>query len=318
MRHLCIGGLLILLFSLPVSAQETATNERRCGLPDKATRLARYGAPIAKAGAADCSSSFTNPTAQYAVGVVYEIPVVVHIIQHSDGRGALTDAQVQSQIAVLNEDYQALSGTPGAPGQTVGIRFVLSGITRTTNNTWFDDSGNYWDTLAQDPQRYLNIYTNSGGGSLGYVPFTPADGPVGTAEDRVVIGWEYFGRNSAGGPPYNQGRTTTHEVGHYLGLEHPFWPENGTCPLSAVPSCFSNGDFICDTPPQREANYDCPSSDGSCGNGFSPVNNYMDYVNDTCMNTFTPEQVRRMRCTLAGYRPQLFQLTQIFQDGFED
>lgn len=319
MRSFCIGGLLIsLLFTLSVSAQDNQTTYARCGLPDKAVRLARYGIPIAKASAADCASSFTNPAASYAVGIVYEISVVVHIIQHSDGRGAMTDAQVQSQIDILNEDYQALPGTLGAQGQTVGIRFVLAGITRTTNDTWFDDGGNYWDTLAQDPQHYLNIYTNSGGGSLGYVPFLPADGPAGTAEDRVVIDWQYFGRNSVGGAPYNQGRTTTHEVGHYLGLEHPFAPENGSCPIGTAPSCYSNGDYICDTPPQSSANYDCPSNDSSCGSGFSPVNNYMDYMNDTCMTTFSTEQVRRMRCSLVGYRSQLYRVTQIFQDDFEN
>ena len=83
---------------------------------------------------------------------------------------------------------------------------------------WYNDGGGYYFTLAWDTNRYLNIYTNTAGGALGYVPNLPQSGIAGDPADRVVINWLSFGRGSAGGQPYNWCRTCTHEVGHYLGL----------------------------------------------------------------------------------------------------
>lgn len=262
----------------------------------------------------DCDFFQTNPSATYAPTAVWRIPVVVHVIQTSSGTGFLSDALVQSQIQVLNEDFRALSGTPGAAGVDSRIEFFLAttdpngqptnGIRRYTNSTWFADAGNYWNSIAWNPQRYLNIYTNNagGGGTLGYVPALPqAGGLAGTPADRVVILYSAFGRGALGGPPYNQGRTCTHEVGHYLGLFHTF--DNGCGSASA---CYTSGDRICDTNPEANPRYGCPTSATSCGS-LDPVRNFMDYTDDTCMTGFTAEQVRRMRCTLVHYRPLLAQ-----------
>jgi hypothetical protein len=188
------------------------------------------------------------------------------------------------------------------------------------NNTWFADGGSYWNTLAWDPTRYINIYSNNASGNLGYVPFLPADGGgslVGTAQDRVVVLWDTIGRNSPFGPPYDQGRTVAHEVGHYLGLEHTF---TGSCAVPTSPACYSNGDLICDTPPQSSQTFGCPVGATSCSGALNPIRNYMNYTDDTCMEEFTPEQVNRMRCTLVNYRTDLFQVvnaSDIFADGFE-
>ena len=115
--------------------------------------------------------------------------------------------------------------------------------------------------------------------------------------DRVVVAWDTFGRN-APQAPYNQGRTTTHEIGHYLGLLHTF---DNRCGSSA---CYTTGDLICDTNPVSRANYGCPTSASSCST-TDPVHNYMDYTDDTCMWEFSSEQARRMRCTLEHWRPNL-------------
>src|SRR5262249_54891167 len=96
---------------------------------------------------------------------------------------------------------------------------------------------------------------------------------------------------------YNQGRTVTHEVGHWLGLFHPFDFGCGTS------SCYTTGDRICDTNAEANARFGCPGSAVSCGSP-DPIHNYMDYTDDTCMTNFTQEQARRMRCTLTSYRPQ--------------
>ncbi|MEM7164912.1 MAG: M43 family zinc metalloprotease [Planctomycetota bacterium] len=257
----------------------------------------------------DCGLNNTNASAVYDPAVQYRIPVVVHVIQHANGTGYLSPAVVQSQIDILNQDFGAITGSNGAPGTDTGIEFFLAatdpqgnattGITYTTNTQWFNDNGNYWNSLAWDPQRYLNIYTNTADGALGYVPFLPQEGPAGTNEDRVVVLYSTFGAN-APMAPYNLGRTTTHEVGHFLGLWHTF--DNG---CGSVAACATTGDRICDTERQQWDTYGCPSGATSCGSA-DPIHNYMDYSDDQCMNNFTVHQTRRMRCTLESYRPLLF------------
>lgn len=279
---------------------------KRCGKPPTVVDASRAADP------SDCTVTSTNPSEDYETVDIYEIPVVVHIIEHTNGDGQISDALVQSQIDVLNEDFRALPGTPGANGFDVGIRFVLAstdpmgnptnGITRSVNNTWFNDNGSYWNTLAWDTSVYMNVYTNNAGGNLGYVPDLPQGAGAGRAMDRVVILWSAFGRDAAGGPPFDQGRTLTHEVGHYLGLEHTF---NGGCGASTTPGCYTDGDLICDTNPEQSDTSGCPGSKTSCGSS-DPIDNYMDYSDDTCMELFTREQSRRMRCSLLNYRPDLY------------
>jgi hypothetical protein len=257
----------------------------------------------------DCSSSSTNPASQYASGgATYSIPVVVHIIQHPNGSGGVSDALVYSQIDILNEDFSALNGTNGAGGTDTNVEFVLAdtdpdgnpatGINRYTSSKWYNDKGNYAAAIGWDPNRYLNIYTNTAGGNLGYAYVPSGGGVVGQSFDGVRILWSSFGLNAPIGPPYNLGRTTTHEVGHYLGLYHTF---QGGC--ASASGCNSNGDLICDTNPESGPNYSsCTRS--SCGS-VDPTHNYLDYSDDICMFEFTEEQSRRMRCTLEFFRVDL-------------
>ena len=283
------------------SAVIPGTTMHRCGTPS--TRVA---GPIDHP---DCDSFNTNPLASYE-GALLRIPVVVHILHRTNGVGNLTDPQVQSQITVLNEDFRATAGTAGSPGYDSNIEFFLAtttpqgqpttGITRHANNSWHNDSGSYWNSVAWDTSRYLNIYVNNpgGGGILGYVPALPSGGSVlNTAADRVVCYYQAFGRPSSAFP-FNAGRTCTHEVGHYLGLFHTF---DGGCGFG---SCYTSGDLICDTNAESNPRFGCQPNGSSCGS-VDPARNYMDYSDDSCMNNFTQEQVRRMRCTLQHYRPNL-------------
>jgi hypothetical protein len=271
------------------------------------------GATLELRPQSDCTSSSTTIKPEYepGAGILYRIPVVVHIIQNTGGQGAISDAMVQSQIDVLNEDFQAQAGTLGENGNNARIEFFLAttdplgnpttGITRSTNNTWFNDGGAYYDTLNWDPDEYLNIYTNSASGALGYVPSLPQNGIVGANSDRVVVLWSAFGRNAPIGPPFNLGRTATHEVGHYFGLYHTF---DFGCGSAAA--CYTSGDRICDTAGESSPVFGCPGSSDSCaGGGPDPFHNYMDYSDDDCYEEFTPEQNNRMRCTLANWRVNL-------------
>jgi hypothetical protein len=261
--------------------------------------------PLAES-TADCSNSLTNPANQYAPsGGLYRIPVVFHVLKRKNNTGNVTNQQIFDQITVLNEDFKALAGTPGGPGTNTQIEFFLatedpngnptSGITHHKNNTWFQDGGTYYNSVGWDTNRYLNIYTNTAGGSLGYAYVPSGGGVVGQTWDGVRLHYATIGRPAPYGPPYNQGRTATHEVGHYLGLYHTF---DGGC--ASTSGCYSNGDLICDTNPEQAPNYS-PCSRSTCGSS-DPTDNYMDYSDDLCMDNFTSDQTRRMRCTIENFR----------------
>ncbi|MEM7050591.1 MAG: zinc metalloprotease [Acidobacteriota bacterium] len=261
----------------------------------------------------DCSFSSTTIQSEYdpSNGDTYTIPVVFHIISRTNGTGNIANTLITSQVDILNEDFRALAGTPGGPGTDTKIQFVLastdpngnatSGINRVTSNAYFTDPGpgafnDMKQALRWDTTRYLNIYTNDAAGNLGYATFPQQD--AGSVNDGVVLLYSSVGRNSPGGGIYNQGRTATHEVGHYLGLFHTF--QSG-CGSASSP--FTTGDLLADTERQSAPNYNCPNA-SSCSSR-DPIENYMNYTQDTCMDRFTGQQTNRMRCSLINYRSTL-------------
>jgi len=245
----------------------------------------------------DCSLFRTTISNQYFPSRTIVLPVVFHVIQRTDGTGALSDRQIADQIEVLNEDFGAVSGSLGENGYKTRINFTLAGITRNRNNSWFNDTDemDYKEELAWDPDRYINIYTNSASGYLGYSYY--AQEAAGEIFDGIVVLYEVVGGRNNGADLYDQGRTLVHEMGHYLGLLHTF--EDG-CTNS-----YSSGDLIVDTNPEAEEHYDCIQT-YSCGVA-DPIHNYMDYTPDTCMDRFTREQANRMVCTVLNYRPLLYE-----------
>lgn len=261
--------------------------------------------------------SATRRTARAARTKPYKINVVVHILK-SPGSGNVTDAQVKSQITVLNKDYRAKNtDRKKAPSVWKGlvadamIEFQLAskdptgkpttGILRVpTDETEFGQNDSMKDpgrggSAAWPAGRYLNIWVCPlRDGLLGYAQFP--GGPAKT--DGVVIATNAFGRSGTAKAPFNKGRTCTHEVGHYLNLRH-IWGDTPDC---------SGGDSVDDTPNAEGPNYGSPAFPHiSCQNGPSGdmFMNYMDYVDDAAMFMFTPEQVIRMQATLEGPRKTL-------------
>ncbi|GAA0890734.1 hypothetical protein GCM10009122_04130 [Fulvivirga kasyanovii] len=240
--------------------------------------------------------------AQARTGVL-TIPVIVHVI-YKTAQENISDAQIQSQIDVLNEDFRKMnSDVSGVPSEFTAtdmqIQFTLKQITRksTSKTSWSinDDmkKSSKGGVDPIDPAHNMNMWIcNLSNGTLGYAQFP--GGPAAT--DGVVFSPQYCGsidKQPAGETfylksPFNKGRTATHEVGHYLNLRH-IWGD-GDC---------SADDFVADTPTAAEEHYGCPSYPlKSCtdNGGFTSdmFMNYMDYVDDACMFMFTPGQKARV------------------------
>lgn len=239
------------------------------------------------------------------------IPVVVHVVYNS-GAQNISDAQILSQMTVLDDDFRRTNsdanGTWSQAADT-NIEFCLAsidpngnpttGITRTqttvngfgtNDNVKFASSGGVDAWPASD---YLNIWVcNIGGGILGYAQF-PGGNP---ATDGIVNDYRYFGTIGTATSPFDLGRTCTHEVGHYLNLRH-IWGD-GNC---------NADDFVSDTPTSDAPNYGCATGHVSC-NTTDMVENYMDYSDDGCMNLFTEGQATRM-CALFAPGGARFSLT---------
>ncbi|MDN5211139.1 choice-of-anchor J domain-containing protein [Fulvivirgaceae bacterium BMA12] len=263
---------------------------------------------------------FTTPGAKTSAAVV-TIPVVVHVVHMGEpvGQGSnISDAQIISQIEVLNEDFRRLNSDASetlpvfAPvADDMEIEFTLAkqtpeglptdGIVRVLS----DQSSyglrdaiklsnlSYWP--AED---YLNIWVTTLGSSLlGFAQFPVSslegleDASNNRLTDGLVMRYQSFGSNTKGTfpsliAPYDRGRTATHEMGHFFGLRH-IWGD-GNC---------SQDDFCLDTPSSSSEHEGCNLARESCGQ-LSMVQNYMDYTDDVCMNLFTSDQKERMRTVL--------------------
>ncbi len=246
------------------------------------------------------------------------IPVVVHVVYNLQ-KQYVSEEQVLSQIAVLNQDYSRTnsdtSQTPNVFKQVAGasdIRFKLAvqdpngkptnGITYTnTTVSEFSDDDKVKLTSsggidAWDPKSYLNLWVcNLTPGVLGYFPGDSVPHEAGTYNDGVVVSYRAFGTiGSQLSSTYNLGRTSTHEIGHWLGLYHPWGTPWGS---------LCSSDYINDTPQQKDGSRGCPVFpyiDSDCFNAPNGRNysNFMDYTSDRCMNMFTKGQVQRMMAIL--------------------
>jgi hypothetical protein len=246
----------------------------------------------------------SHPESMRLVNRVITIPVVVHVVYKTAAQN-ISDAQVQSQIDVLNEDYGNTNADKSKiPSEfqpvdgTVGIRFTLDRIIRKSTtkasfgtNDAVKKSSKGGDN-AIDATTYLNMWTcNLSNGLLGYAQF-----PGGAlATDGVVILYSAFGRTGNLIPTYNLGRSATHEVGHWMNLIHIWGDANcGT-------------DKVADTPQANTENFGCPAfpHKSTCVGKLDEMTmNYMDYTDDACMFMFSNGQKARISAVFAPGGPR--------------
>lgn len=219
------------------------------------------------------------------------IPVYWHVINNGSSlsQGNIPDFQITAQINVLNAAYAS-----------TGWQFQLAGTDRTTNSSWYTCSGGTCESQMKNALRRgtaddLNIYSNNmGGGLLGWATF-PSSYNSQPKMDGVVILYSSVPGGSAA--PYNLGDTATHEVGHWMGLYHTF---QGGCNRNAT----TGGDLVSDTPAEKSPAYGCPVGRDTCRNiaGLDPIENFMDYSDDACMDRFSAGQDTRMDAQFTTFR----------------
>jgi hypothetical protein len=215
------------------------------------------------------------------------VPVYVHVMADANGNGDVTDSQITAQIAELNQDY---AGGESSSASNTGFTFTLAGVNRYYNSTWHKDrqSTTYRSQTRQGGANALNIWLVDFS-YLGIATF-PWDYAKNPGIDGIRV--EYSSLPGGSATNYNEGKTASHEAGHWFGLYHTF--QGG---------CTTTNDEVADTPAQSSATSGCPQGRDSCSlPGLDPIHNYMDYSYDPCYNQFTPDQTTRMKQMFAAYR----------------
>jgi hypothetical protein len=317
MKKLAFGLCAVIL---AISCQKKITNEQQASLEQEQPIARQCGSqevlerqmeedPTLRQRMADIER-FTKDAIDRGrlVNGVIEIPVVVNVVYASAAEN-ISDAQIASQITVLNEDYNNSNAdgtqTPAewsALRANYGIRFVLDAVVRkaSSKKSWGTDDAVKKSSRGgidpTSPTTKLNMWScNLGRSLLGYAQFPGGD----PATDGVVILYSAFGsRAKAPGTyatNYDLGRTATHEVGHWLNLRH-IWGD-ATC----------GNDQVGDTPVAQTSNGGCPAYPkvSSCTPTHNEMTmNYMDYTYDRCMYMFTNGQKQRSLAIFASGGPR--------------
>lgn len=288
------------------AAEEPTATFRKCAANEVLEQ--QLAADPGLQGRMDAIEAFTrnvvaNPQQYRLVNGVIEIPVVFNVLYKTAAQN-VSDAQLQSQITVLNQDFSATNSDynnsstfNSVKSGNIAIRFVLDQIKRksTTTTSWSTNDAmkkSAKGIVPTSPTTKLNIWVcNMGGGILGYAQF-----PGGSAAtDGVVLDDNATGTVGTAAAPFNKGRTATHEVGHWMNLRH-IWGD-ATC----------GNDLVGDTPTHNTANYGCPAAGHKSTCTGTPVEmtmNYMDYTDDACMYMFSAGQASRMLASFASGGPR--------------
>ncbi len=337
--QIAITGLLTFTFIFGAQSQIFAQNQapaqtQRCNAtdmqqqywaqhPDRAAERTAMQAGRAQLDAANTGQH--NSGQRHSPDAVLTIPVVFHICHSGEAVGTgrnISLAKIQQQLQVLNQDFSKTNTDIGqVPAQFQGIaanseiQFCLAAIdpsgaptTGVTRHLYSNiSSTNYIENTIKpatswNALKYLNIWVlempQAGGGGfvLGYA-YLPEPSMVGSNIDGFAVDYRYVGADT---PNRILGRTATHEIGHYLGLLHPWGMNEGECQGSAG----AEDDGIADTPFSSDPNYTpasqiCNSTPTQCGHVIFG-DNFMDYADDPCMHAFSNGQKTVMRAVVTG------------------
>lgn len=303
--------------------------QRNCGAIDKLEDYLKKN-PEKRAYVDELSKYMATQNASNKasrISSIVTIPVVVHVL-YKNATQNISDAQINSQIEVLNKDFRKLNSdfsTAVPPyfqnfASDMELVFCLAtkdpngnsttGIVRKSVSSSFDLYNNYSTAsgdLAWDPTKYLNIWvgefldtTYLGVATLPYAY-------AGTSEDGAVINYKAFGTIGTAASPFNLGRTATHEVGHYFGLYHIWGKSNNSFDVCGSST---NSDECADTPQTNQAYLGqpiYPNNTNTCTNTThgAMFMNFMDYVNDDTMAMFSTDQKGIVKNVLSNQRASL-------------
>ncbi|HRW19644.1 MAG TPA: zinc metalloprotease [Dermatophilaceae bacterium] len=224
------------------------------------------------------------------------IPVVFHVVSDhtlSGAERARWEGMIAAQITVLNDSFAGRTAPDAADSP---FRFALTKTTWTVNAAWYHVTPRKMEremksALYEGDSRTLNVYSaDIGGGLLGWAYFPKGYNNGRDYIDGVVMLDESMPGGTAG--KYALGDTLTHEVGHWMMLEHTF-----------AHGCAASGDWVEDTPKEAAPQFNCPIGADTClAPGLDPIHNFMDYTQDSCMNMFTAGQVERMNDAWLAFR----------------
>jgi hypothetical protein len=292
------GAAIIASFFVSTASAGTSAWASSCGDSTQFSGLSRLAvSSTARGGEArepSMDQTVENPGAQQGRGRSFSasVPVYVHVVSPDGVTGNVSDRLIRDQIRVLNATYAGFEG-----GYATGFSFTLAGVTRTVNADWYyaSISGErpMKRALHQGGDNALNMYLTTAGPYLGWAYLPDIVNKGNSYLDGVVIDWESLrGASRTYAGRYDQGETATHEVGHWLNLEHTFFG-----------GCNAHGDYVEDTPPELTPTSGCPAGKDTCSDpGLDPIHNYMDYSYDQCYTEFTAGQALRMQDAWLFYR----------------
>jgi PKD repeat protein len=242
---------------------------------------------------------------------VYIIPVVFHII-HDYGQENITDEQIYDAIHQVNIQMRMKNADTSdivqafkaiAADAEIEIRLAqkdpngncTSGITRTVSSLTSPGDHGLKSLIQWPPDKYLNIYVAREAATLAGHAMMPAASDTVPEWDGIVMSHSYVG--TIGTSDFFRRTVLTHEIGHYLNLQH-IWGGNN---VPNYPYLVVGQDTNClyddgvDDTPLTKGWSTCNTSSQSCGS-LDNVQNYMDYA--YCARMFTEGQRDRMHAAL--------------------